>query len=297
MKKLILSLSALILSCSLLTSCGQNTNTSTSADLSSSVESSAFSGIFDLPNTPAQVEDYPVMIMVGEYREGEEPEFIEVYGSYTGALLNGLPDGEGAFSSENEAGVAYTYTGSFIGGAPNGKGSTVWVDENDQVNFAQFGTYINGLYAPTKAERIYSLGQFSGFGTFNVSEAGFSFIEQNKAIFPAGSADEIKDFVNPDASIKKIKKSISGYEDSLMKVKGLYVVQIVEEFYAGDTVTTMLLADSVNNFFCVYYPGSIDYYQGDTIDTAYILPLANTGFSNVSGGTTLCLAAYGSYID
>lgn len=49
-------------------------------------------------------------------------------GTYTGEALNGIPNGNGTFTSANDDEIQWTYTGQWADGAFNGEGSTIWDD-------------------------------------------------------------------------------------------------------------------------------------------------------------------------
>ena len=53
----------------------------------------------------------------------------------------------------------------------------------------------------------------------------------------------------------------------------------------GETVTYLLAFDIDENYYALYYLGSVDVYDGDII-IAYSLPVATSSFDNVGGGTT-----------
>lgn len=62
-------------------------------------------------------------------------------GKYSGPLNeNGLPEGKGAFSSENSSGIKWTYTGDFVNGTFEGDGRTDW--ENGA---CEWGIYHDGV--------------------------------------------------------------------------------------------------------------------------------------------------------
>lgn len=68
--------------------------------------------------------------------------FGERTGSYSGEFKDGLPHGQGSFTSQNADGGAWTYTGEWDMGHWNGKGRSEWED----------GTYHEGEYQNDVAE-------------------------------------------------------------------------------------------------------------------------------------------------
>lgn len=49
-------------------------------------------------------------------------------GTYAGSLVNGLPDGEGTFTTRNPAGNEWNYSGQWKSGHMNGSGKMIWAD-------------------------------------------------------------------------------------------------------------------------------------------------------------------------
>jgi len=90
--------------------------------------------------------------------------FGERTGIYTGGWENGLPNGMGKFSSENEDGDKWYYEGEFVDGHLHGEGRCVWDNgqemaghfENDALNgygkeyqdgrLVYEGDWVNGIY-------------------------------------------------------------------------------------------------------------------------------------------------------
>ena len=65
-------------------------------------------------------------------------------GTYTGTLNdNGLPEGQGAFTTTNSEGVKWTYTGEFVNGQFEGEGITEWED-----GYYERGTYHESVLQP-----------------------------------------------------------------------------------------------------------------------------------------------------
>lgn len=73
-------------------------------------------------------------------------------GSYTGDLVDGVPDGNGKFVTKNEDGDKWTYEGEFRNGHFEGEGKTTW--ENGQI---EEGTYKNDVVVPLKGDEISTL--------------------------------------------------------------------------------------------------------------------------------------------
>lgn len=105
-------------------------------------------------------------------------------GKYTGSKnSDGLPDGEGTFTTKNDEGVTWTYEGSFVNGHFEGEGKTTWSDgqiergvyKNDIVQPVD-NSLIPKIYADPDSYKGY-LVAISG-QVFNV-EAGYIQLYQN----------------------------------------------------------------------------------------------------------------------
>lgn len=68
-------------------------------------------------------------------------------GIYEGELVDGVPNGEGKFTTKNENGDEWTYEGTFVDGHFEGEGKTTWKDGNINI-----GTYQNDEIIPISLE-------------------------------------------------------------------------------------------------------------------------------------------------
>ena len=73
-------------------------------------------------------------------------------GTYTGDMVDGVPNGQGKFTTENDAGESWTYEGEFKNGHFEGEGKTTW--DSGQV---EVGTYKNDVLVPMTGDDIKSL--------------------------------------------------------------------------------------------------------------------------------------------
>ncbi len=87
---------------------------------------------------------------------GERAENVELtldfsfgqrVGVYTGTLKDGLPDGEGSFTTENSEQLEWTYTGTWVAGHFEGQGASTWED-----GWREEGTYANDMLNGAGAE-------------------------------------------------------------------------------------------------------------------------------------------------
>lgn len=73
-------------------------------------------------------------------------------GTYTGDLTDGIPNGQGKFTTENDKGEKWTYEGEFKNGHFEGEGKTTW--KSGQI---EIGTYKDDVIVPLKGSEINSL--------------------------------------------------------------------------------------------------------------------------------------------
>lgn len=74
-------------------------------------------------------------------------------GTYEGDVnADGMPDGQGTFSTTNDEGEVWTYTGAFVNGHFEGEGETTW-----QSGWKEVGTYHDDFLQPEPNEEIAKL--------------------------------------------------------------------------------------------------------------------------------------------
>ncbi|WP_230268241.1 hypothetical protein [Allobaculum fili] len=97
----------------------------------------------------------PAFIIAG-CSSGEEMTLHLSYGDrtgvYSGDMKDGIPDGQGKFTSKNDEGESWTYTGTFKDGHFEGDGETVWKSGGREV-----GTYENDVLVPMEGDELNGL--------------------------------------------------------------------------------------------------------------------------------------------
>ncbi len=219
-------------------------------------------------------------------------EVGERVGTYTGEMLNGIPNGVGKFETVNPEGVKWYYEGDFVDGTFTGQGVTVW-----ETGKILRGTYENFVWKPNSAQIFESLESIDEVG---MSDAAKKFIENNNGIFPASVYFEIQDFVDKDISYKMITKEPNKYGDKIVLFENLYINQI-RVFPVGKTqdgYTYMTAYDEDYNVFELYYVGSLpDILDGDTVSKVYGIPLAVGGYETVAGGFANTIEVAVSFVE
>lgn len=245
---------------------------------------------------PKTVEDMAYTITLQDYTDDGDTTSFDVSGTYTGEIVNGIPNGTGSFTAENDSGISYTYMGEFENGTFNGRGSLQWDDDS---SFVESGTYTDGLFTPTTVD-FYVTAQSIYQNSTHMSEKCETFLSEHASLFPCATEEDQSTaytFVDDSITYAKLNKNMEPFGDRLAEFHQLTVSQIFEtsNFYGHD-LTWILAYDNDMNYYAIYYDGTVDVYDDDTINVL-ALPLGQSSFDNVSGGTTLIVAFAGSLIE
>lgn len=95
-----------------------------------------------------------IMLLTGCGNSGNEItlslSFGERTGTYNGEVnADGLPDGQGTFTSVNDSGDSWTYTGTFVNGHFEGEGKIEWGN-----GYKEIGVYHDDMIQPEPAENV-----------------------------------------------------------------------------------------------------------------------------------------------
>ncbi len=221
-------------------------------------------------------------------------------GAFDGAVLDGIPTGEGIFTAINGDGAKYTYTGEWKNGRWNGKGVQEFEKNDDGYNYTYSGTFVDGNFVPDELDFIQSVGTNSGEGQvqYVISDKAYEFIETHMDFFPVEDREELKDLVDSSISFEKIAKKPADYGNNMMSISKASVIQIEEiDNWWGEPRTVMLIeTNSYNNIYYVLYNGVLpDVYSNSSVE-CIALPVAYSQYDNTGGGITKCVVLYASYI-
>lgn len=256
---------------------------------------------FGCGNGYTTVENMDCTITIRDWDEtGLKPtEEYEVTGTYTGDIVNGVPNGYGRFDFENE--ISLYYEGEFVDGTFQGQGtmdSDLEESKEEDEMIESKGTYTKGLYTPTLSE-FYCLFPKFHLNNYSLNEVSVDFIDSHETLFPCKSEEDINNSIsltNNSITYNQLIKNIFPYLDKLFTANELTVVQIFEDNSVGYTCTTILNHDNNGKFYYTFYNGTVDLYEGDKFNMR-ALPLAYSDFDNVSNGQTLVVVALASIID
>lgn len=235
-------------------------------------------------NNEETVENEIITISVDSWGEGNNHEIVEREGTYSGTMINGIPEGKGTFTTENDSGVSWTYTGEFKDGMFDGQGETVW----NELEKYQIGTYSAGLFQPNTPELFNSLSNLTS-PSFSISTENMNFMQEHLNLFPAVTDSDITEaqtYVKTDLTYPMMTKTLDGLEGVLFYCNPAQALQVFQEDIYGHTITYIFCGDENNNYYSIFYDGVLP----DVYDGVYIsftgLPVSPSGFENVGGGTT-----------
>lgn len=237
--------------------------------------------------------------------------FGQKTGTYSGTMVNGVPEGTGTFAAVNDEGVEWIYEGDFKNGHLEGPGTTTWAD-----NWSETGTYVNDYLAEGESfykgicvyRGAYANDVYHGWGT-TYDEMGHMIYEGE---FINGYLDETEeqriaraDMIAPESTAiteKNFKAVFNNAEDYV----GKWVEVYGETDYFWDEETDpytefLLLTDGdVNCFVDVWYRYGADEERiqlNDNVRVFGVLIRAVTFTENGDTYKQLLVEAHVIYVD
>lgn len=149
----------------------------------------------------------------------------------------------------------------------------------------------------TSALDFYKDMQDSGIVDFKLNYAASEFLKNHADIFPTDNLQNISsETVDYSIVHENISKAPDKYGDKLIYVDSLKIVQIREQTYSKGRFTWINACDSNNNYYTIYYRGTLpNINKGSTVNV-YGLPLAYSSYDNTIGGSTLTVVLAGCNI-
>lgn len=142
---------------------------------------------------------------------------LERIGQYTGELLDGLPEGEGVFLTQNAGGENWTHTGSFQKGLFHGRGRQEW--ESGQVlecEYVEFGqAHSQGIRGGDYVRQKKTS-----------SDQAAAFLEAHPDLFPAESAEAAAAYTNTQLEVKRVVRAPEEYGSELLRLNACEVLWI-----------------------------------------------------------------------
>lgn len=133
---------------------------------------------------------------------------------------------------------------------------------------------------------------------FVLTEKAKTMLSENESLFLENKNEGLEEYTDTSLEYKVLTKNIDKHGDKLIYLSEAYVLSIDEtELDEETTFSELHLVDAAeNSFYLLSLSAYDDVYEGDVV-SVYALPLGETSFENVSGGTTLAIILAGCYIE
>lgn len=133
---------------------------------------------------------------------------------------------------------------------------------------------------------------------FVLTEKAKVMLSENESLFLENKNEGLEEHTDTSLEYKVLTKNIDKHGDKLIYLPEAYVISIDEtELDEETTCSELHLVDvEENSFYVLSLSAYDDIYEGDVV-SAYALPIGETSFENVSGGTTLAIMLAGCYIE
>lgn len=133
---------------------------------------------------------------------------------------------------------------------------------------------------------------------YTLTEKAKAMLEEHEDLFLDNRIDGCEENTDYAIEHRALDKNIDRYGDKLFYLPDALVLQIAEtDVNEETTITEMLVCNEDMRFYLIVsLCGYGDIYQEDVVNI-YALPLAKSGFDNVSGGTTLVVVAAAAHIE
>ena len=133
---------------------------------------------------------------------------------------------------------------------------------------------------------------------FVLTEKAKVMLSENESLFLENKNEGLEEHTDTSLEYKVLTKNIDKHGDKLIYLPEAYVLSIDEtELDEETTCSELHLVDAEeNSFYVLSLSAYDDIYEGDVV-SAYALPIGETSFENVSGGTTLAIMLAGCYIE
>lgn len=133
---------------------------------------------------------------------------------------------------------------------------------------------------------------------FVLTEKAKVMLSENESLFLENKNEGLEEHTDTSLEYKVLTKNIDKHGDKLIYLPEAYVISIDEtELDEETTCSELHLVDAEeNSFYVLSLSAYDDIYEGDVV-SAYALPIGETSFENVTGGTTLAIMLAGCYIE
>lgn len=195
-------------------------------------------------------------------------------GSYLGDVFDGVPNGNGRFTTKNSQGVTWFYDGEWENGLQNGQGLQEW--ENGA---REEGKFIQGEFAPTFSQALQGLSSIKSC-SFSIHSNSLEIIDiyESNLFTPGKKGTPSSATIESDFSLPVFKKNPGQYGKKFLLLSGVHVEQVIYGFADYD-VEMMILQDDDGNLYYGYHNGSSSIVENMRV-SAYVLPLDYSTYQN-----------------
>lgn len=213
-------------------------------------------------------------------------------GSYSGDVVDGLPEGNGIFRTINSLNVPWYYDGEWKNGMFNGQGEQIWEGQSTACK----GTFVNNEFSPTAAEAFAYIAQDE---EFDIADKARNTINSWTSYFSGKqkSGDSPLNIRTTTIDINQYKKRPGDYGDKLVYVSNANVFQVLTWNVGDKSVECIMLQDRNNTIFYGLYYGKSNIVEGMQA-SGYVLPMdwgTYTGVDNSKIWAVFC--AVSDYIE
>lgn len=133
---------------------------------------------------------------------------------------------------------------------------------------------------------------------FEITEKAKTTLSEKEDLFIGNNSEGLEEITDTALEYKVLTKNIDKHGDKLIYLSEAYVVSIDEtELDEETTFTELQLMDvNENSYYCFALAAYDNIFEEDVV-SVYALPIGETAFENVSGGTTLAVVLAGCYIE
>lgn len=203
---------------------------------------------------------------------------VDRTGTYDGEVLNCKASGNGVFSASTDDGYKYTYTGEWKNGLYNGHGLVKYEDPGP---YTMDGNFKNGDFSPAPVEYFTAIGTSTDC-SYEIIDNAEAFIKNNPDIFLNNSIEGTELEVNTAFNYDAFSKNPNQYNDGLISVPGLKVIQIFEENYWNADHTLIIAKDSQYRVYYINMYGFAEGVYDNDVITLVGMPLSYFTYPDVS---------------
>ena len=171
-------------------------------------------------------------------------------GTYTGDLVDGIPQGYGTFTTTNTDGYEWTYDGEWVDGHMSGNGSTTWED-----GYYEIGVYVDDSMNGYGQKSYLGIVYFEGDIVNDVPEGqGTLYNDHGEIVF---SGEFSGGFIRETAEERNAR--VGAFKDQSIPCTR-------DDLYTACESNSSVRAQTTGTIFQVY-----DYVEGETYSIGYLI--------------------------